>query len=69
MLLKNKKATCFNGFEKELLGADVVDCPVIRDGNIITAYGAGAAFDFGFEILSYLKNKSFSENLRKQMRY
>ena len=44
-LLKNKKATCFTGFEKELTGASVTDTPVVKDGNIITAYGAGAAFE------------------------
>lgn len=68
-LLKGKKATCFPGFEKDLYGATICDVPAVRDGNIITAYGAGAAFDFGFEILSALKTKDFAENLRKQMKY
>ena len=68
-LLNGKKATCFTGFEKELLGAEVIDIPVVADGNIITAYGAGAAFDFGFKLLSYLKGDSFALTLKKQMRY
>lgn len=68
-LLNNKKATCFSGFEAELIGAQVSESPVVSDGNIITAYGAGAAFDFGFEILRYLTNDENSNNLRKQMRY
>ena len=68
-LLNGKTATCFPGFEKELLGATLSPDPVVRDGNIITAYGAGAAFDFGFEILSAVKGKDFSDNLRKQMKY
>lgn len=68
-LLDGKKATCFTGFEKELFGAEVIDIPVVADGNIITAYGAGAAFDFGFKLLSYLKGDSFALNLKTQMRY
>ena len=68
-LLKNKKATCFNGFENDLEGAVVTEFPVVNDGNIITAYGAGAAFDFGFEILAYIKNSDTAETLKKQMRY
>ena len=68
-LLNGKTATCFPGFEKELLGATLSPDPVVRDGNIITAHGAGAAFDFGFEILSSVKGKDFSDNLRKQMKY
>ena len=68
-LLNGKTATCFPGFEKDLLGATLSPDPVVRDGNIITAYGAGAAFDFGFEILSAVKGKDFSDNLRKQMKY
>ena len=68
-LLNGKTATCFPGFEKDLLGATLSTDPVVRDGNIITAYGAGAAFDFGFEILSAVKGKDFSDNLRKQMKY
>lgn len=68
-LLENKKATCFTGFEKDLIGATVCDCPVITDGNIITAYGAGAAMEFGFTIVSALSGTQKAESLKKQMRY
>lgn len=68
-LLNGKNATCFPGFETELLGAKISKNSVVKDGNIITAYGAGASFDFGFEILTALKNNEISENLRKQMKY
>ncbi|MBR4973748.1 MAG: DJ-1/PfpI family protein, partial [Clostridia bacterium] len=56
-LLNGKKATCFTGFEKELLGANVLNEPVVCDQNFITAYGAGAALDFGFQIVSAIKGK------------
>jgi len=66
-LLEGKKATCFTGFEKDLYGAEVLNIPAVRDGNIVTAYGAGAAMDFGFLILEILKGKETSESLKKQM--
>lgn len=68
-LLNGKKATCFPGFEKDLFGAVVLDTFVVRDGNIITAKGAGAAFQFGFELLSYLKNDKTANDLKKQMMF
>jgi 4-methyl-5(b-hydroxyethyl)-thiazole monophosphate biosynthesis len=68
-LLMGKKATCFTGFEKELEGAEVVSIPAVKDGNIITAYGAGAAFDFGFLLLEAFKDKKASDDMKLQMRY
>jgi 4-methyl-5(b-hydroxyethyl)-thiazole monophosphate biosynthesis len=68
-ILKNKNATCFTGFEKDLYGANIVNSPAVKDGNIITAYGAGAAFEFGFLILEALKGKEKSQDMKKQMRY
>lgn len=68
-LLQNKNATCYPGFEKELIGANIFKKCVVKDGNIITACGAGAAFDFGFEILSYLKDQKTADNLKIQMRF
>ena len=67
--LKGKKATCFDGFEKYLYDADVVKCSAVRDGNIITACGAGAAHNFGFELLSVLKGEEISMSLKKSMKY
>ena len=68
-LLEGRKATCFTGFEGDLIGADVVNERAVSDGNIVTAYGAGAAFDFGFLLLEALKGKETAEALKKQMRY
>lgn len=68
-LLNGKNATCFTGFETELKGATVLNQPVVRDENFITAYGAGAAFDFGFSLLEALAGKTKAEDLKKQMRY
>ena len=68
-ILKGKKATCYSGFEKDLIGAEVLPNPVVRDGKIITAFGAGAALLFGFSLLEAVTDKETSENIRKSMRF
>ena len=64
-----KNATCFPGFEKDFLGANVTGDAVVCDGNIITAKGAGVAFQFGFELLTYLKDEKTADDLKIQMMY
>ncbi|MBR2452961.1 MAG: DJ-1/PfpI family protein [Clostridia bacterium] len=54
-LLKGKNAVCYPGFEEFLYEANIVDAPVVTDGNFITAKGAGAAMLFGAEIVEYFK--------------
>lgn len=68
-LLNGKTATCFTGFEAELYGARVSNKPCVTDGQIITAYGAGAAFEFGFALLTVLRGSDTANALRQQMRY
>ncbi|MBE6799984.1 MAG: DJ-1/PfpI family protein [Ruminococcaceae bacterium] len=51
-LLKGKNATCFPGFEGELIGASLVEAGVVTDGTIVTAKGAGVAWEFGAAICS-----------------
>ncbi len=67
-LLTGKKATCFDGFEQFLEGAEYVDAPCITDGNIITARGAGAAIEFGLALAEYLAGKDEADSLRKGMK-
>ena len=67
-LLNGKKATCYDGFEGELNGAKVEKVPVCRDGNIITAIGAGAAISFGLEIVKALRSKEESEKIYSLMK-
>nr|MBE6545236.1 DJ-1/PfpI family protein [Oscillospiraceae bacterium] len=54
-LLKGKRATCFPGFEGELVGALVTDSAVVTDGNITTARDFRAAMEFGDELANLLK--------------
>ena len=53
-LLKGKKATCFPGFESELIGADYRGDGVVVDGKIITARGMGKTIDLGLKLLEIL---------------
>lgn len=53
-LLNGKKATCYPGFEKELLGATPLTEKVVWDGNAITSRGAGTAADFAFALAKAL---------------
>lgn len=63
-LLQGKKAVCFPGFEKELVGADVCKNGVVRDGNIITAKGMGVSLEFGLEILAVLQGKEKADAVK-----
>ena len=68
--LKGKKAVCFTGYEKELMGAEVLNRPAVRDGKFVTAWGAGGAFEFGFELINALKNENGAfKNTAAAMRY
>ena len=62
-LLEGKRATCFPGFEDRLTGAVATGEKVVCDGNIITAKGMGAAFDFGIEIIRYYKGEALANEI------
>lgn len=66
-ILNGCKAICFPGFEDELIGAEISDDFVCRDGNIITAKGMGSAINFGMEIIAAIKDKSFADNLKSTL--
>ncbi|MBQ8540180.1 MAG: DJ-1/PfpI family protein [Clostridia bacterium] len=67
-ILKGKRATCFPGFEEYLEGAIVVREHSVKDSNVITSCGAGAAFHFGFMLLGALDSMKEKE-VRKSMQY
>lgn len=52
--LDGRKATCFPGFEESLGEADIVSDPIVKDGNYITARGAGVALEFGAAIVDFI---------------
>lgn len=67
-LLEGRRATCFPGFEEYLKGAEVVKEFFVHDGNVITGRGAGAAFQFGFELLASIDREK-AEEVKRTMQY
>lgn len=53
-LLQGKKAVCYPGMESHLEGAELVEQPVVTDGNITTAKGPGVSIAFGLELIRVL---------------
>lgn len=66
-MLEGRKAICYPGFEQYLEGAQLTNKQVVTDGNIITAIGAGAAFDFGLEIIKNLENIDAANKIAKSI--
>ncbi len=66
-ILKNKKATCFPGFENYLEGANITGTAVERDGKIVTGKGAGVAIRFALKIVEMFKGADFAEELAEKM--
>ena len=68
-VLVGKKAICFLGFEKYLAGAQIMTGErVVRDGNIVTAIGAGAAVEFGLKLVEIMKDKQTADDLRESIK-
>ena len=66
--LEGKNSVCYPGFEEYLTGATVSETEtVVRDGNIITAKGMGAAFEFGLELVRALKDSETAETIKKSV--
>lgn len=66
-ILKGKKATCYPGFEKYLEGAHTTGAMVEQDAHFITGKGPGAAFDFGFAIVTKLAGKEKADEVKAGM--
>lgn len=57
-LLQGKKATCYPGFEPELIGAKTTGEKITVDKNIITGKGPGFAIDFALQIVEIIAGKT-----------
>ena len=66
-LLKGKRATCYPGFEEELLEANTTLNPVEVDGHFITSRGLGTAVEFALTIIEVLLGKEESERIAKSI--
>ena len=68
-LLEGKRATCYPGFEGDLKGALITDAPVVTDGSITTATGAGVAVLFGAALVRLLCGGEKAKALLCSFRY
>ncbi len=66
-ILKNKEAICFPGFEGQLNCKTLSENYVCKDGNIVTAKGAGVAQEFGLKLLECVKGSAVSEKIKAAM--
>lgn len=64
--LDGLKAVCYPEpqFEKHLANAKIQKYRVVRDGKFITAVGAGAAIEFGLELVTALTDRNTAERIR-----
>lgn len=62
-LLNGKDAICYPGFEDKLVGAKISSKNCVRDGNIITAAGMGAALPFSSELVSVLYGREKAQEI------
>ena len=66
-ILKGVKAVCYPSMLDELSenGAQIMkECPVVKDGLIITGKAAGASEEFSFELIKALKGVNEAEKVR-----
>lgn len=66
-VLNGKEAICFPGFEEQMNCAKVSDDYVCKDGNVITAKGAGVAQEFGFKLLECLKGRETADRIKASL--
>lgn len=66
-LLEGEKATCYPGFEDQLLGCVHTEDRVVVSGCMITAVGPGASLQFGYKILEIIKGKELSDKIKEGM--
>jgi 4-methyl-5(b-hydroxyethyl)-thiazole monophosphate biosynthesis len=68
-LLNGEEATCYPGFEDQLMGASLSEDPVVVSNNFITARGAGVAMKFALKLVEVLKGKKIAEELAAAIIY
>ena len=68
-ILNGKKAICYPGFEKELLGATISHERVVKDGNIFTSKGMGTAIDLGLALVAEIKSEGEAKEMAKGIQY
>lgn len=68
-LLKGRKATCYPGFEEQLLGAEYLGEPVVVDGNFVTSQGMGTCIPLGLKLVELLSSEEDAIKVKNSIRY
>jgi len=67
-ILVGKNAVCYPGMESGMTGAiPCMESHAVTDGKLITGRAPGAAYEFGFALLTALKGTHVTDQVRKQM--
>ena len=66
-LLNGKRATCYPGFENELVGATCTGEAVVTDGQITTARSMGVALEFAKELVALTVNPDKALDISKSI--
>lgn len=68
-LLNGLRATCYPGFEQDLLGATLCKETCVKDGQFITGCGAGAGFAIGRQMVAVLVGEETADAVLRQMMF
>nr|WP_321409968.1 DJ-1 family glyoxalase III [uncultured Carboxylicivirga sp.] len=66
-LAKNKKVTCYPGFEDQLTDAQYTGNATERDGNLLTGKAAGASMSFSLQLVEILAGKEKADEIAQKM--
>ena len=66
-LLDGRRATCYPGFEKDLIGAEVADAGVVTDGKRITGRAMGSATAFALALVAALRGSDTAEKIKQSI--
>lgn len=65
-ILEGRRATCYPGAEAYAPGTKFTDLSLVRDGNLITAYGPGAAAEFSIAVLQALAGADRAQEVKSK---
>ena len=68
-ILKDKKATCYPGFQQYLDGATYMASLFEQDGNVITGEGPIATLPYAYHILSLFIGEAKTHEIEQQMMF
>ncbi len=68
-ILHNIRATCYPGYEDQLVGALYIEAAVVRDKNVVTSRGVGTAIAFALELITLVTDDVTADRVRGQILY